>query len=70
MTSNTPRRALQWTTIVMGALADAKNNPDKMINIEVAKEESAIVVEQAIMALMAQGEMAAFRLVVDLKTLH
>mgnify|MGYP001337020610 FL=1 len=68
MTSS--RRALQWTTIVMGALADARNNPDKMINIEVAKEESAMVVEQAIMALMAQGEMAAFRLVVDLKTLH
>ena len=68
MTSS--RRALQWTTIVMGALADTRNNPDKMINIEVAKEESAMVVEQAIMALMAQGEMAAFRLVVDLKTLH
>lgn len=68
MTSS--RRALQWTTIVMGALADARRNPDKMINIEVAKEESAMVVEQAIMALMAQGEMAAFRLVVDLKTLH
>tara|TARA_A100001201_G_C4084679_1_gene200070 strand:- start:1098 stop:1304 length:207 start_codon:yes stop_codon:yes gene_type:complete len=68
MTSS--RRALQWTTIVMGALTDARNNPDKMINIEVAKEESAMVVEQAIMALMAQGEMAAFRLVVDLKTLH
>ena len=68
MTFSTPRRALQWTTIVMSA--DAKRNPDKFVNIEVAKEESAMVVEQALMALMAQGEMAAFRITVDLKTLH
>ena len=70
MPFNTPRRALQWTTIVMSALADAKRNPDKFVNIEVAKEESAMVVEQALMALIAQGEMAAFRITVDLKTLH
>ena len=42
MTFNTPRRALQWTTIVMSALADAKRTPDKFVNIEVAKEQSAI----------------------------
>ena len=64
------RRALQWTTIVMGALADAKRYPDKMITIQLAKEESALVIEEAIMALMAEGNLAAFRIGVEVKTLH
>ncbi|MEK9566279.1 MAG: hypothetical protein VW125_04180 [Flavobacteriaceae bacterium] len=62
--------ALQWTTIVMGALADAQKYPDKIITIEVGKIESADLIEEAIMALMSQGNLAALRISVEIKTLH
>lgn len=63
-------QALQWTTIVMSALADAKRNPDKLITIQVGRPESAAVIEEAIMALMGQGNLDALRIQVELETLH
>jgi len=63
-------QALQWTTIVMSALADAKRNPDKLITIQVGRPESATVIEEAIMALMAQGNLDALRIQVEIETLH
>lgn len=62
--------ALQWTTIVMRALADARRNPDKLITIQVGRPESAAVIEEAIMALMGQGNLDALRIQVELETLH
>ena len=63
-------QALQWTTIVMSALADAKRNPDKLITIQVGRPESAEVIEEAIMALMGQGNLDALRIQVEIETLH
>mgnify|MGYP003137159809 FL=1 len=63
-------QALQWTTIVMSALADAKRNPDKLITIQVGRPESAAVIEEAIMALMGQGNLDALRIQVEIETLH
>ncbi len=63
-------QALQWTTIVMSALADAKRNPDKLITIQVGRPESVAVIEEAIMALMGQGNLDALRIQVELETLH
>lgn len=54
----------------MGALADAQKYPDKIITIEVGKIESADLIEEAIMALMSQGNLAALRISVEIKTLH
>ena len=64
------RRDIQWTSIVLQALIDAKQNPEKMITIQVAKPESANAVEQAILALMADGNTEAWRISVELHTLN
>mgnify|MGYP001203640586 CR=1 FL=1 len=64
------RNARQWTHIVMEALAEAKIQRDKIITIHVAKDSSFVAVEHAIMALMADGVEAAFRLDIQKHTLH
>lgn len=64
------RNARQWTHIVLDALAEAKVQRDKIITIHVAKDESFMAVEHAIMALMADGVEAAFRLDIKKHTLH
>ena len=66
----TSRRDIQWTSIVLQALIDAKQNPHKMISIQVATPESAEAVEQAILALMADGNTEAWRISVELHTLN
>jgi len=64
------RNARQWTYIVMEALAEAKIQRDKIITIHVARDKSFMAVEEAIMALMAEGVEAAFRLDIQKHTLH
>tara|TARA_E500000318_G_scaffold11737_2_gene10601 strand:- start:1455 stop:1619 length:165 start_codon:yes stop_codon:yes gene_type:complete len=54
----------------MEALAEAKIQRDKIITIHVAKDSSFVAVEHAIMALMADGVEAAFRLDIQKHTLH
>jgi|TARA_S200000501_G_scaffold374504_1_gene424232 DNA-binding TFAR19-related protein (PDSD5 family) len=64
------RRDLQWTQIVLEALIEAKLHPDKIINIQVGSPKSAEAVEQAIIALIADGNVEALRLNIELHTLN
>ena len=62
--------ALQWTTIVMEALAEAVKNPNKTIVIDVATEDSYELIDNAVFALIAEGNEAAWRIRIQKHTLH
>jgi len=63
-------RALQWTTIVMEALVQAKQNPHREITIDVATAEAFEVIDNALFALIAEGNEAAWRIRIEKHTLH
>ena len=60
--------AIQWTTIVMEALAEATKNPNKTIVIDVATADSYELIDDALFALIAEGNEAAWR--IKLKNTH
>ena len=62
--------ALQWTTIVMEALAEAVKNPNKTIVIDVATADSYELIDDALFALIAEGNEAAWRIRIQKHTLH
>ena len=62
--------ALQWTTIVMEALAEAVKNPNKTIVIDVATADSYELIDDALFALIAEGNEAAWRIQIKKHTLH
>ena len=62
--------ALQWTTIVMEALAEAVRNPDKTVVIDVATIDSYELIDDALFALIAEGNEAAWRIRLQKHTLH
>ena len=61
---------MQWTTIVMSALADAKKNPQKRVVIDVATEFAYTIIDEALFTLIAQGDEAAWRIELKKHTLH
>ena len=63
-------KALQWTTIVMEALAEAVKNPNKTIVIDVATADSYELIDDALFALIAEGNEAAWRIKLQKHTLH
>ena len=62
--------AVQWTTIVMEALAQAVKNPLKTVTIDVATEDAYELIDNAIFALIAEGNEAAWRIRIQKHTLH
>ena len=62
--------ALQWTTIVMEALAEAVKNQNKTIVIDVATADSYELIDDALFALIAEGNEAAWRIRIQKHTLH
>ena len=61
---------MQWTTIVMNALVDVQKNPRKRVTIDVATEEAFRIVDDALFALITQGNEAAWRIELRRHTLH
>ena len=61
---------MQWTTIVMEALAQAEKNPRKRITIDVATEEAYEIIDNALFTLIADGSEAAWRIRLQKHTLH
>ena len=62
--------ALQWTTIVMEALAEAVKNPNKTMVIDVATADRYELIDDALFALIAEGNEAAWRIKLQKHTLH
>ena len=64
------KEALQWTTIVMDSLAQAVKNPFDTVTIDVALTESYELLDDALFALIAEGNEAAWRIRIQKHTLH
>ncbi len=62
--------ALEWTTIVMDALEQAVKHPNKTVTIDVALTESYELLDDALFALIAEGNEAAWRIRLQKHTLH
>ena len=69
-TTKTSSVSLQWTTIVMEALAEAVKNPNKTVTIDVATADSYELIDDALFALIAEGNEAAWRIKLQKHTLH
>ena len=69
-TTKTSSVSLQWTTIVMEALAEAVKNPNKTVTIDVATADSYELIDDALFALIAEGNEAAWRIRLQKHTLH
>ena len=61
---------MQWTTIVMAALSDAKKHPHKRVVIDVATDFAYTLIDDALFTLIAQGDDAAWRIELKQHTLH
>ena len=69
-TTKTSSVSLQWTTIVMEALAEAVKNPNKTVTIDVATADSYELIDDALFALIAEGNEAAWRIRIQKHALH
>ena len=63
------RQSIQWTAYVLEAVGKAKKY-QKPITLDVAKESSALLLEDALLQLALNGENAAWRVEVKLHTLQ
>ena len=63
------RQSIQWTAYVLEAVGKAKKY-QKPITLDVAKESSALMLEDALLNLAMNGENAAWRVEVKLHTLQ
>ena len=59
-----------WTTIISIALLSARDHPEDITFVDVGKEESARLVENALMNIAEQGNMDALQIEVRVNTLH
>ena len=62
--------SLEWTAIVLEALAAAVKHPHKTITIDVATEDSYELIDNAVFSLIAEGNEAAWRIRIQKHTLH
>tara|TARA_Y100000401_G_C8300403_1_gene213714 strand:+ start:818 stop:1042 length:225 start_codon:yes stop_codon:yes gene_type:complete len=62
-------KAMSWSFIILDAIAKAKKYR-KVITLDVGKETSAIMVEDALTRMAIEGEEAAMYIQVKLHTLH
>ena len=63
------RKSIQWTALVLEAVGKAKKY-QRPITLDVAKESSALLLEDALLQLALNGENAAWRVEVKLHTLQ
>lgn len=63
------RKSMQWTALVLEAVGKAKKY-QRPITLDVAKESSALLLEDALLQLALNGENAAWRVEVKLHTLQ
>ena len=63
------RKSMQWTALVLAAVGKAKKY-QRPITLDVAKESSALLLEDALLQLALNGENAAWRVEVKLHTLQ
>ena len=63
------RKSMEWTALVLEAVGKAKKY-QRPITLDVAKESSALLLEDALLQLALNGENAAWRVEVKLHTLH
>ena len=66
----TTSEPLEWTAIVMEALAQAVKHPTKTVTKDVATNESYELIDNALFALIAEGNEAAWRIRIEKHTLH
>ena len=59
-----------WTTLISVAIITARKHPDEITYIDVAKIETASLVENALITLAEQGDLDALRIEIRLNTLH
>ena len=67
--SSNRRKSIQWTALVLEAVGKAKKY-QRPITLDVARESSALLLEDALLQLALNGENAAWRVEVKLHTLH
>ena len=63
------RQSIQWTAYVLEAVGKAKKY-QRPITLDVARESSALLLEDALLQLALNGENAAWRVEVKLHTLQ
>ena len=63
-------KPMQWTTMVMTAVVEAEKFPNKRITIDVGTEEAFEIIDEALFALIAAGNQAAWRINLVKHTLH
>ena len=63
------RKSMQWTALVLEAVGKVKKY-QRPITLDVAKESSALLLEDALLQLALNGENAAWRVEVKLHTLQ
>ena len=63
------RQSIQWTAYVLEAVGKAKKY-QRPITLDVARENSALLLEDALLQLALNGENAAWRVEVKLHTLQ
>ena len=63
------RKSMQWTALVLEAVGKAKKY-QRPITLDVARESSALLLEDALLQLALNGENAAWRVEVKLHTLQ
>ena len=63
-------KAAEWTMIVMEAIAQAEKHPGKQIYIDVATDEAYELIDDAVFALIKQGNEAAWRITLQQHTVH
>ena len=63
------RKSMQWTALVLEAVGKAKKY-QRPITLDVARESSALLLEDALLNLAMNGENAAWRVEVKLHTLQ
>ena len=67
--SSNRRKSIQWTALFLEAVGKAKKY-QRPITLDVARENSALLLEDALLQLALNGENAAWRVEVKLHTLH
>ena len=63
------RQSIQWTALVLEAVGKAKKY-QRPITLDVARESSALLLEDALLQMALNGENAAWRVEVKLHTLQ
>ena len=67
--SSNRRKSIQWTALVLEAVGKAKKY-QRPVTLDVGRESSALLLEDALLQMALNGENAAWRVEVKLHTLQ